>query len=204
MIYPNVLDTFHIERQGYLKLSCLPGTLRYQDETYDVMRYPESGATRINPEVFGDLPSFPPQVSRPSNLLKGFSLSWKISVQDDRELHAGLLLCLKASNSRMVELDPLNLLLALKHTLLVESCPHDRRVELQPADQFAWYAYPWQDHRDAEDATSIIDVVPVDGADDLRCFALACTETRLVLRRNACLSCCLNLCRDTDVHVLIL
>ncbi len=45
VIYPNVFETFRVERQGYLGLCCLPGVLRYQDNTYNVVSYPELDAT---------------------------------------------------------------------------------------------------------------------------------------------------------------
>jgi hypothetical protein len=207
VIYPTVFDTFRIEKQGYLKLSCFPGVLRYQDDTYDVVSHPDwvdgqhSGHGYLSPFMF------PTQVFGPLKLPGDFSVSWKISVQDNRRIQAGLTLRSKANSPPAIELDPMALLRGLKNALLVESCPHDHRAQLISADQFASYCSPWDDHGEGDGSTSQVDVVAVDGADDLRCFTLASLPVRgasCVLRRNACLACCLNVCRDNGVHTLIL
>ena len=51
---------------------------------------------------------------------------------------------------------------------------------------------------------STVDVVAVDGADDLRLFSLGCSACSIVVRKNACVSCCLEVCRRTNFPVLIL
>lgn len=204
VIYPIVLDTFHIERQGYLMLYCLPGVLRYNDDLYDVVSHPDAETLNVQHDAYDDSPDFPQKVCGPLNLFRGFRVSWKISVRDNKEIHAALTLRSETNNSPAIELDPLTLLLSLSDTLLVESCPHDQRDPLVSEDQFTSYSSPWDKHDEASDTTSKVDVVAVDGADDLRCLALACSDTFAVLRRNSCLACCLSVCRLNDVHVLIL
>lgn len=204
VIYPIVFDTFHIEKQGYLRLRCLPGILRYKDEVYNVVSCPDSMHREKGSQYATDDLFSLPVVSRPLNLFKDFETSWKISIQDNKELHAGLILRPKGKSSPVIEQNPLEILLSLRDTLLLESCPHDRRAPLVLADRFSSYSSPWQDHSEAVDSTSQVDVVAVDGADDLRCFAIACAGATLVIRRHSCLACCLNVCRDIGVHVLIL
>jgi hypothetical protein len=200
VIYPVVFDTFYIEKQGYLKLYCLPGTLRYQNDTYNVVSSPDDieddKAAHIN------LPPYP-RVSKPLNLFKDFILSWKITVQDNKQLHIKLMMCFNSDSSFVVEIDPMVILFSLRDTLLLERCPHNRHAQLTTADQFSSYISPWCQDEEASDSTFQVGVIPVEGADDLRCFAIACQGSS-IFRRNSCLQCCLNLCRDTDVQILIL
>ncbi len=204
VIYPRVFDARHLENHGYLKLCCLPGVLRYQGETYDIVSYPVLGIERLKNQP--DPVTVREPVSRPLNICRDFGSSWSISVRDNGELWAALLLHSKLDGSRWIEKDPLLLLENMANTLLVDGCPHDPRAELERADRFASYSCPWEDHPTPPPGTSSqVSVVAVDGADDLRCIALACTGwVSAVLGRNSCLSCCLNVCRDNDIHVLIL
>jgi len=204
VIYPILLDTFHIKKQGYLELCCLPGVLRYNDDIYDVVSHPDLDTFDVQHHACDYLPGFPQEVCGPLNLFKGLRVSWKISVRDNKEIHAGLTLRSETNNPPAIELDPLALLQSLRDILLVESCPHDQRAPLMSEDRFTSYSSPWDEHDEASGTTSRVDVVAVDGADDLRCFALAYSETSAVLRRNSCIACCLNVCRHNDVHVLIL
>jgi hypothetical protein len=201
VVYPIVFDTLHIRKQGYLKLCSLPGILRYDGAAYDVVS--SSYLEEAPPRAYDNLPSFP-IVSLPLNLFTNLKLSWSLSVRDDRELKASIVLLSQANKFMAVEPNPMDLLHNLGDALLVESCPHDCRAQLKLADRFSSYSSPWQTHKEALDSTSQVDVVAVDGADDLRCFAVACTGAPVVLRRNSCLACCLNVCRETNVHVLIL
>jgi hypothetical protein len=200
VIYPVVFDTFYIEKQGYLRLYCLSGTLRYQNDTYNVVSSPDD--IEDDKTTYPNPPSYP-KVSRPLNLFKDFILSWKITIQESKELHIKLMIRSNSNISFVVETDPLVILLSLRDTLLLERCPHNRHAELTTADRFSSYISPWCQDEEASDSTSHVGVVPVDGADDLRCFAIACQGSS-ILRRNSCLQCCLNLCRDTDVQFLIL
>ncbi|TVY27942.1 hypothetical protein LHYA1_G003509 [Lachnellula hyalina] len=199
VIYPVVLDTFYVEKQGYLKLYCLPGLLRYQNEIYSVV----SSVDGENAEYpHSNLPAYP-KVFRPLNLFKEFMLSWKISIKENKELCIKLMMCSSSDTSFRVETDPLLILLYLRDTLLLERCPHNLQAQLTDADRFSSYTSPWYQDEEASDAASQVSVVPVDGADDLRCFAIACQGSS-VMRRNSCLQCSLNLCRNADVHSLIL
>jgi hypothetical protein len=200
VIYPVVFDTFYIEKQGYLKLYCLPGILRYQNDTYNVVSSADDTENAEYPN--SNLSSYP-KVFQPLNLFKEFILSWKISIQENKELHIKLMLCSNSNTSFRVETDPLVILLSLRDTLLLERCPHNRRAQLIKVDRFSSYTSPWCQGEEASDSTSQVSVVPVDGADDLRCFAIALQDSS-VLRRNSCLLCSLNLCRDTNIHSLIL
>jgi hypothetical protein len=204
VIYPAIFDTFHIEKQGYLRLCWLPGTLRYQGETFDVVSTPYSGIdTKRTQYASLSLPPCP-EVSQPLNLFRNFELSWEITIQDNKKIHAGLVV--RSSEERYFKsgADPTDILYHLRDALILENCPHDHHAQLTSVDRFASYTSPWHEHQGASNSASYVDVIAVDRASELRVFALACTAVPTVLRRNSCISCCLNLCRDAGVHVLIL
>jgi hypothetical protein len=225
VIYPVMFDTLYVEKQGYLKLYCLPGSLRYQNDTYNVVSSPEetkddesdNGQTNNDEtdddetdddEIMDDeatcpnLPSFP-AVCKPLNLFKDLILSWKVTIQENKELHIKLMMRSKSNTSLVAEIDPLFILISLRDTLLLERCPHHHSTQLISADRFSSYISPWGRVEEALDSTSHVSVVPVDGADDLRCFAIVYLDS-LILRRGSCLQCCLNLCRDSGVPCLVL
>ncbi len=91
----------------------------------------------VEQDTGSDLPPFPQRVSGPLNLFKGFGVSWSISVQDNKEIHAGLILRAKTNNVSTIERNPLSILHAFRDTLLVENCSHDRRDPLTSEDDFA-------------------------------------------------------------------
>ena len=204
VIYPAIYDTLKIEKQGYFRLCWLPGTLRYEGEIFDIVSTPASSGD-TEQEQYADI-SVPlyPEVSRPLNLFRNFGLSWEITVQDNKKMHASLVARSSAETDFKLRVDPTNMLYYLRDALIIENCPHDPRSQLTSVDRFASYTSPWDEHQNASNSTSRVDVVAVDKANGLRVFALACTEVPMVLRINSCMSCCLNLCRDTGVHVLIL
>ncbi|KFY91246.1 hypothetical protein V500_04775 [Pseudogymnoascus sp. VKM F-4518 (FW-2643)] len=230
VIYPVIFDTLYVEKQGYLKLYCLPGALRYQNDTYNVVSSPEDtkddesdndesdndqtdndqtdNDETDDDEIMDDeatypnLPSFP-AVSKPLNLFKDLILSWKVTIRENKELHIKLMMRSKSNTSLVAETDPLFILISLRDTLLLERCPHHHSAQLISADRFASYISPWDLVEETLGSTSHVGVVPVDGADDLRCFAIVYLDS-LILRRGSCLRCCLNLCRDTGVPFLVL
>jgi hypothetical protein len=204
VIYPAIFDTFHIEKQGYLRLCWLPGTLRYQGETFDAVSTPSSWIDS-KPTQYADL-NLPPcrEVSGPLNLFRNFELLWEIAVQDDKKIHARLVVRSSEERHFKFEADPTDILYHLRNVLILGNCPHDHHAQLTSVDRFASYTSPWHEHQGASNSASHVDVIAVDRANELRAFALACTAVPTVLGRNSCISCCLNLCRDAGVHVLIL
>ncbi len=210
VVFPYVFDTFHIEKQGSLKLCCLPGVLSHQDATYDAVTChdPATAPSGSHPVVRESL-SPPGGVPQPFNSFRDFSLSWRISAQDNRELLAELSLGQGAKRSVFLTLDinPLWVLRALKNTLLVDDCPHDHRAPLTSPDDLIAYTSPWDQPQWRGGTAPHVDIVPIDGADDLRCFAVAFAVQSVgvvVLRRNSCLACCLDVCRRERVSVLVL
>ncbi|CZR66625.1 uncharacterized protein PAC_16526 [Phialocephala subalpina] len=204
VIYPTIFDTFHLEKQGYLRLCWLPGTLRYQGETFDAVSTPYSWIDTKRTQYAGlNLPPCP-EVSRPLNLFRNFELSWEMAIQDNKKIHARLAVRSSGEIYFKSEADPTDILYHLRNTLILENCPHDHDAQLTSVDRFASYTSPWHEYQEASNSTSHVDIIAADRANELRLFALAFTREPTVLRRNSCIRCCLNLCRDAGVHVLIL
>jgi len=198
VVYPTIFDTCCVEKYGYLALSWMRGLLKYGGETYP--RVTSSMKT-----IFGTDPItgfYTGNVSQPCNLVPALKLDWKISVRDN-VLNASL--GLENSSFSHITHDPTIVLLNLADALLLEACPHDRDLKLETVDQFSAYTgpiLPLNTTRNRE--TGTVDVVAVDGADDLRLFSLCFSTCSIVVRKNACLSCCLEVCRRTNFPVLIL
>jgi len=200
VLYPVIFETFKIERKGYIELTCLPGNLKYEGETYRVVMGGDGvwGADDlVNPSIGST------EVRAPLNLFPDINVYWKLRAQDGGVLHVSLAARSRRGRHSMVELNPMDFLWHIRQTLFLERCPHDGRNELSAADRFCSYASPFDDHTEPCESSSHVKVVAVDRADDVRFFALTRTQVPLVLRGDACLSCCLDLCREADVHVLV-
>lgn len=202
VIYPSLFDTFNIERQGYMELTSYQGVLSYQGETYQTAIAKDGD---FSPDELLSLnPSCPTQVSVPLNAFPNLEVFWKVGVQDNRELSVILSVRSRTGYLSSVTMHPMDLLFNLEKTLLLERCPHDGHAGITPTDRFCSYNSPLDAHQEACNSSSHVDIIPVGYANDLRCFSLACTSVPVVLRKNACIACCLDLCREAAVHVLIL
>ena len=93
----------------------------------------------------------------------------------------------------------------LASAIFLEACPHEPASGPTEADRFCTYTHPMTPFQ-ASALPSHVSVVPVHGNDRLRLLAVAGVEKaeKVVLRRNACLSCCLNVCRQSRSKVLVL
>jgi hypothetical protein len=70
----------------------------------------------------------------------------------------------------MVELNPMDLHYHMRKILLLERCPHNSCNELIAVDRFCSYASPFDDHTEACESSSHVNVVAVDRANDVRFF----------------------------------
>jgi hypothetical protein len=77
VLYPVIFNTFNIEKQGYMELACLPGTLKYEGETYRVVMGGEGvwGADElVNPSMVGT------ELRALLNLFSDLNAYWKLGV----------------------------------------------------------------------------------------------------------------------------
>ncbi|KAK2669990.1 hypothetical protein RAB80_014127 [Fusarium oxysporum f. sp. vasinfectum] len=205
VIYPLLLETFRFEHHGYLRLRVLPGTLRRDGLVYNVVSCPDMDMSKLDEHEHPQLsPSL--EVTEARDLPLTLEVSWGIETQDN--MHIELYLVVRDSNrpSFMIKENPLLLLPSLADTLLLSECPHNRDAKLSRPDTFCRYAAPWHDHASAYGSHSDVDVIATANSDMLRAFSLSCISGPKVLRGNACIDCCLQVCRITpgSIHILIL
>ena len=200
-VYPRVFETREICQPGYLVLYWAPGLLYFDGEVYDmVIDQYYSGVSKVvlNEEMIIKLGRTRP-VTEPLNLFPNRRIEWKV-LRHDGYL-AIYLDCEKYVGS------PSCILLNLADALVV-LCPHDRASPLHEPDSCSRYINPFpvsEYNSSIEDRTRQINVIAVDGSTDLRMFALSDPNGNLfvVIRNNACLQCCLDLCREAGYKNLI-
>ncbi|UPK96990.1 hypothetical protein LCI18_007925 [Fusarium solani-melongenae] len=204
VIYPAIFESFEPWRQGYLQLYAIKGTLKLNKIPYDTVSSPGFPAPV---ERRGDPAGFPRHgpVSKPENLLEGFEFSWDVTPLDGKEIHAYMMLREK-KGELVFKRDPLILLQSFANTLIMGNCAHDYESGLPYEDLECSLSVPWGDHTKAVASASKVDAVAVAGGKELRFFSLAAVDFAYskVLRGDACLECCLDVCRRNGIHVLIL
>ncbi|KAL6798621.1 hypothetical protein J3E68DRAFT_400324 [Trichoderma sp. SZMC 28012] len=205
VVYPSVYEYQRIERVGYLRLSHFRGVLKYEGDVYNVVASLDIGAHNVSDEP--EQPIYEgnqnPGILRPMNLFDHISVSWEAFTQDLGEIRAFLLIHTRGSNS--IAARNLSLFItALKDTFFYEDCQHDGRSWLEEADRFTTIQSPWSEAVAENDENSHVRIIAVDGSEDLRLLALLHANGPVVLRRDACLRCCLDLCRRTATRRLIL
>ncbi|KAL3418847.1 hypothetical protein PVAG01_09068 [Phlyctema vagabunda] len=186
VVWPTIYDTNIIEKQGFLSLSWLRGDLRYKDQEYKL----------------------PGLVQEPCNVFPDLRVAWRLRIGDG-VLNASLGLEGMKGRYDFAIVSPV-LLFANLATALMVDCQHETSAPLEAADRFSSYTGPLNPTQPAalsrERNVMNIGVVAVDGAEDLRLFALACGDhiAPVVIRKAACLRCCLDICRRTNFPVLVL
>ncbi|KAL8872044.1 MAG: hypothetical protein Q9174_002258 [Haloplaca sp. 1 TL-2023] len=203
-VWPTIYDTNIAEKRGFLSLSWLRGDLRYKDEIYKVVQGSDEGSFMLDPtdDIYNEA------VTRPCNLVPSLRMKWRIKVGDG-VLRASF--GVQGMDDRYAPhtVNPVLLLSNLAAALNVEDCPHEAGMELEREDRFCTYTGPINPTQPASEsknkASPKLAVVAIDGADDLRLLTMACpTQPPFVLRKSACLRCCLDVCRRTNFPVLIL
>lgn len=196
--YPTIFDTRRMKKRGYLRLSWLPGILQFQSEKYEVVK---SEKERQNPPPPSSKVLSSREVIRPLNLFPNYRLKWRVEAKDGF-LNLGVYL---EGPSVDIIRNPTEAISALACSLVFERCKHaNRDAELESPDQFCGYTSPLMPNEYLRNKTRI---VAVDGADDLRFYAL--TEVGrdtipAVVRIDSCLDCSLDVCRSVNSSVLIL
>lgn len=212
VMYPAIYDAYHVERIGYLRMLHFGGSLRYQEETYHTVASPyesdlfdsnSSARSSISDSTDELEPDNTPADRQPANLYQNAVVSWKLATKENYKLETALTVSMPDNGFDKATI-PEFFIDALKDTLVYESCSHNRREALPREDRFTTNKPPWTKEIRANNR-SFVTIIPVDGSDELRGLALAYTgDGGAVLRRQACLRCCLNLCRDAEANTLIL
>ena len=205
VVYPKIFETQYLEIKGYLTLNWAPGLLQYNGEKYS------RGVSESLPNLQEDsLDSLDSQVSLkvdiPRNLVSDQKTAWQIGLRDDF-----LLINMGIQNSttglRHISKSPFKALLNIGHSLLLETCPHPSEVAITEPNAMLQYTGPLEPFRPPGEEvrpSTPIGIVAVKGNNGLRMLSLACgSQTPFVIRRGACLSCCIELCLRTGFQMIV-
>lgn len=213
VIYPAIYDTYHLERVGYLRLVNYDGVLNYNGYIYDVVKAESSKWLDANISDLSqtsdssgerDLETNDTMVPlQPKNLYRTSTVLWDIVANEDRTIEAYLTLRWQGNDSRSLII-PTQSIDALKDTLIYEGCSHSGQTPLTRTDDSIINVPPELNYWSVPSKAPVVRVTCVAGSDSLRFFSLASRNDGTVLRRNACMSCCLSLCRENDISRLIL
>ncbi|KAL6408928.1 uncharacterized protein AUP68_07876 [Ilyonectria robusta] len=193
-VYPTIFDTCRITRKGYLALSWVRGVLEFDGEKYEIVKT-HAESQESPPSIDCTIPS----TSRPLNLTPDYTISWRVGATESA-LELGL--CLDGPSLEIVH-SPFNIIQNLGSCLFVERCPHNRDTELQHADPPYFYDSPLSLQVGQR---SGIRVVVLDGANDIRFHFLGdkrFAHDGVVVRIDACLKCCLDVCTAASRDILI-
>ena len=202
-VYPKVFETGKISQPGYLTLHWAPGLLFFDGEIYDRGIDPVYQDLEMynGPETESVVKEWSRSVTEPLNLYPSIRMEWKVARRDGYlEVYP---LC-----ERIVGHAP-SILSNLTQALLI-ICPHDKALSLDRPDPNSCYIGPFKFNlftSSAAYAKGQIGVIAVDGNTDLRMFALSALSginlELFIVRGNACLQCCLNLCREAGYRFVI-
>lgn len=205
-VWPMIYDTMSFSKRGYLSLSWLPGKLHFENDVYSlvVSKIRKRARRRSRPHTTAVVP-----VSGPCNLFSGVSSRWQIT-PEDKVLEASILVHGPSSeyNSPWVFASPDTVLSTIAKALIVDNCCHGRNTQLSTPDPFCAFLDPflrgYPDEGDIE--PGCVEIIAADGSENVRFAALGMNYDNLptCLRRNACLSCCLKVCRQAGLSVLVL
>lgn len=175
------------------------GLLRYEDEDFHLGVSEISSPTHDND--FITVGNNDP-VTGPCNLAQDMGVSWEIS-RGDGILNIMTVLepLIQGDLSRSRHLtQPFMILRNLTRALIIEACPHAPSTSVQTSDPLWSYSGPLEPIRNyykpSALATIEIDVVAVEGDQSLRMFTLSNYKLPVVLRKRACLECCLKICQE--------
>lgn len=197
-VYPKVYETGDLCQTGYLALCWAPGVLFFDGEVYDRCMEPSRLPSKVYAADSSSLQPTP--VPELLKLLPKMKMEWKVVHRD------GYLEVYPARGNHFGRAS--NILSNLSHALILRECPHNSALPLDKPNPYLSYRSPTQARRRPITGGQFIDVVLVDGDAGLRMFTLTCSwdsslEEAFVIGDNACLQCCLDLCRRTGYRSVI-
>ena len=195
--YPRLFETETLERQGLLVLSGAPGVLRHDGQVYKRATSAQGEwrpITATLDSIISRLRGVP--VSGPLNVLKEHRIKWQVAVVEE-----GLQVALLSTGSPATY-NPFAVLCAAVNSLYVEACPHSPEAALAEPDIRAAYASPYEPWGEGYERPSKVGVVPVHGNQSMRMFSLV-SGIPGVVQQDACLQCCLDVCRKANYAFVI-
>ncbi|KAK4195288.1 hypothetical protein QBC40DRAFT_259149 [Triangularia verruculosa] len=202
-IYPVIFETCQVSKNGYLSLALLPGVLEFDGHRYSVIRGKK--AEQLIPPMGTNKALSERKVDRPLNSHPDIRrLKWTVDA-GDRILNLGVSLGPPAPSS--FTHDPFRVISILANALVLERCSHDPSEPLEEPNSFCGYTSPTQPR--PQPGTHTVSVVASDHAEYLRFYSLASIQGRadkrvdVVVRIDACLRCCLSVCRKVESKWLV-
>ena len=201
-VYPRLFETQNPYEDGYMTLCWAPGSIYYDGQTY-----PRGVGSHLFPlfkiEIGGGKAH--EKVRLPRNSHPNHRLVWNVTPDD-----GVLLIDIAMSEYNNAQRSPINLLRGLTPTFILRRCSHAANSELDEPDPLSRYAPHLININppDMVDDPNIINVVPVDGNNGLRMYALSGYQLAedggpIVLRKDACMACCLKLARKIGSRVVV-
>ncbi|KAL8407189.1 hypothetical protein RB596_009715 [Gaeumannomyces avenae] len=208
VVYPTIFETSQIRKHGFLSLDHYRGKLMHKNDEYssvmghgqfvDDHEYYDSDSTGLGRPV-----------DRPCNLFVDRRVSWAVAVVADSKLSVTMISTnagkdIDSTNLRLSR-NPVAVLMKADRIFMVENCGHDPSSPLTNPPSHQWQYTGVTGHRASANEGFGRRVVAIDGASDLRMFALACWgHKRVLIRERSCLSCCVEAAERLDVRVIIL
>ncbi|TQV93800.1 hypothetical protein IF1G_07532 [Cordyceps javanica] len=202
-VYFDFLENNVIEETGFMSLSWQPGVIWYDGEKYDIVHNTQRQATFRG----SDTPRLP--VTQPLNLLQGKRAKWSVEKEGRNGIRLSLSLndrqehLIASGQGISPEEAQLNSAFdTLATSLIIETCLHDKDSHVEESKaQGCGYWIPGNKLTEGVD----IHIAAVDGSDNLRRYSYASIEGKgAVFRGEACLSCCIDLCRRAGLSFIIL
>lgn len=203
-VWPTTYETTRYDKQGYLSLSWLPGLIRYKGESYTFGAGSSSSDGGSQPPVLD--PNLSERgVSEPCDLFPDLHIRWQVSITPEHDLQ--LRINLKSADGGIYggSRHPGLVFEGLACALVAERCEHPPATKLDVPDLSC--TFTTVPNPGVMEGDGPIRVVPVAGRDDLRLYSVSCAAfqaTQIVLRKDACLACCLTLCRRAGTQILVL
>ncbi|KAK4163766.1 hypothetical protein QBC43DRAFT_319137 [Cladorrhinum sp. PSN259] len=217
-IFPTIYENPRISKTGYLSLSLIHGVLEYEGHRYHVVRGRDQWEPTASSFDHNSNPSLHEGVDRPLSLypqleLRGFS--WTVET-GDRIMT--LSVCLNLPILALPTFDPFVALGALSRSLVVDSCTHHPATPLHSSNRDMAYVTPISSGKEGRRISLVlsateISVVASDSNDHLRFYYLSGFDRSTldfeffpltVVRLDACLRCCLDVCRKFECKILVL
>jgi hypothetical protein len=204
-VYPELLETLNVGKTGLLRLLCIPGRLYRKDVPYTLVENAgvnlyqsddsdsslehdrnNEGASGVQEHT----------VQGPCDAYISTRTIWQISPRDNR---LALSFCAPGL-PEMPNRNPIDAIRAASGSYFVD-CSHDRMAKLTRADTWLRLTSPGKpDH--ALVGESLVGIVQTDKNERMRFLALAAGKPCIV-RCDACLECCIDVCRSKHLNFVI-
>ncbi|RMJ12253.1 hypothetical protein CDV36_008118 [Fusarium kuroshium] len=200
-VWPTIYETSNYEKEGFLSLSWLPGHIWYKNTSHQVATSTDAVFATTDSEVNIRREG----VSEPCDLYPTLQVQWQATLRaEGLQVSIGL----KGKDGTLkVSRNPAYILENLADALLVGKCQHSPDAKLDVPDRFSFLTSPIHPFDSTASDDGMIGVVAVDRRDELGLMTLSCEfpyQQFVILRKGACLGCCLQVARKAGARTIVL